>query len=355
MLKYQFVELREKNRHAGSKARGDVALFAKQEGYKPLYIKCRKEKNDSKKERILRFITPAFSWIRGFFSIKKNSVVLLQNPFYMRNLGRESCIKLLKKIKKCKIISVIHDVEKLRGKLWSSKNLSEEFEFMKRTSDIFVVHNDKMKTAFIEMGFFEESLVSLEIFDYFTEKRPETRTFEASADVVISGNLNPQKSPYVYRLTELKNKFSINLYGPNYEGEKNNGYIHYIGSFPPDEIPSVIDGKFGLVWDGEALDSCDGGTGQYLKYNNPHKTSLYLVAGIPVIIWKKAAMAEFIENKKTGFTVNSIEEIKNKIDSITKKEYDEMAANAKAVSELLADGYYLKKALASCEKKLAEK
>ena len=153
----------------------------------------------------------------------------------------------------------------------------------------------------------------------------------------------------------MKNKFSTNLYGPNYEGEKENDNIRYLGSFPPDEIPSVIEGKFGLVWDGEKLDTCEGGTGEYLKYNNPHKTSLYLVAGLPVIIWKKSAMAKFIEREKVGFTVNSLEEIKNKINSMTREEYDEMTANAKAVSARLSSGYYLKKALASCEKKLAEK
>ncbi len=355
MLKYQFIELREKNRHAGSKARGDVALFAEQEGYKPLYIKCRKEKNDSKKERILRFVTPVFSWIKGFLSIKKNSLVIVQNPFYMRHLGREKCLKLLKTVKKCRIISIIHDVERLRGKLWSSKNLNEEFEFMKSNSDVFIVHNDSMKDAFIKMGFPEEKLVVLEIFDYFTDKKPRRRNLETAVDIVISGNLNPQKSPYVYRLKDLKNKFSINLYGPNYEGEKENDNIHYLGSFPPDEIPSVIEGKFGLVWDGENLDTCEGGTGEYLKYNNPHKTSLYLVAGLPVIIWKKSAMAKFIEREKVGFTVNSLEEIKNKINSMPKEEYDETTENATAVSARLSSGYYLKKALASCEKKLAEK
>ena len=50
-----------------------------------------------------------------------------------------------------------------------------------------------------------------------------------------------------------------------------------------------MEGSFGLVWDGISVETCAGVYGEYLKVNNPHKTSLYLASGIPVIIWKEAA------------------------------------------------------------------
>ena len=59
-----------------------------------------------------------------------------------------------------------------------------------------------------------------------------------------------------------------------------------------------MDQNFGLVWDGTSLDGCNGRYGEYLKFNNPHKTSLYLSCGIPVIIWKEAALADFVEEHK---------------------------------------------------------
>ncbi|NRO11242.1 Beta-1,6-galactofuranosyltransferase WbbI [Lactobacillus helveticus] len=49
-------------------------------------------------------------------------------------------------------------------------------------------------------------------------------------------------------------------------------------------------------------------TGNYLRYNDPHKLSLYLASGIPVIIWKKAAEAKFVEENKVGITVDSLED-----------------------------------------------
>ena len=71
--------------------------------------------------------------------------------------------------------------------------------------------------------------------------------------------------------------------------------VKYCGQYKPEELPEKLEGGFGLVWDGDDLGACTGVFGEYMKYNNPHKTSLYLASGLPVIIWEKAAMAKYIE------------------------------------------------------------
>ena len=355
MNKYQIVETMQKNQHAGSKAREDVAFFAKEVGYKPLYIKCRFIKNMSFSERALKYVKPFFSWFGAFLKIKKNSVVLIQNPFYNRQLGREFFIKKLKKAKKCTIISVVHDAEILRGSLWSDKSTQNEFDFMKSKSDYFIVHNEFMKKAFSERGFAEESLIPLGIFDYRTDGRISAREAdENTADIIVAGNLRPEKCPYVYMLGNIENGPSVNLYGPNYTGDAENDRIKYKGSFPSEEIPEIIDGRFGLIWDGDSLDGCSGETGRYLKVNNPHKTSLYLVSRHPVIIWKEAAMARFVEKENVGICIDSLTEIKEKINSVSDKEYVKMLENVEKIAEKLEKGYYLKTALKKCEDKFCK-
>ena len=355
MHKYQIVELKEKNQHAGSKAREDVAYFANEAGYKPMYIKCHFIKNDSLLERALRFIKPFPCWLKAFFKIKKNSIVLVQNPFYHRHLGRKQCLKFLKKIKKCKIVSVIHDAEFLRGSIWLDENTKNEFEFMKSNSDYEIVHNDFMKEAFIEKGFNEGQLVSLKIFDYHTGEKIQPREpGNNTADIIVAGNLRTDKSPYIYLFNNVENRFSVNLYGPNYDGAAESDNIKYHGSFPSGEVPNIIDGKFGLVWDGDSIDECSGETGNYLRYNNPHKTSLYLVSRHPVVIWKEAAMARFIENENIGICVNSLTEIKAKIDSISEEEYYVMMRNVENIAERLENGFYLKTALKECESRISK-
>ena len=56
----------------------------------------------------------------------------------------------------------------------------------------------------------------------------------------------------------------------------------YFGSFLPDELPAALEGGFGLVWDGDSAETCSGVFGEYLRYNNSHKASLYLASGFPL-------------------------------------------------------------------------
>lgn len=355
MGKYQIVEVKGKEQHAGSKAREDVARFAEEYGAKPLYIKCRERDSDSFIERILRFALPVFGWIKAYFSVEKNSMVILQNPFLRRQMGREQCIRALKAKKNCTIVSVIHDIGYLRGSNWIDPHRDSEFAFMKETTDYEIIHNDFMKKELEGKGFSAEQLVSLEIFDYYSEKEVTTkRTLtDKSADCAIAGNFDPKKSSYVYKIPELNSKFTLNLYGLNYQGESTE-FINYKGSFPADEIPCILEGNFGIVWDGEEIDTCSGETGNYLRYNNPHKTSLYLVARLPVIIWSEAAMAEFVRREGVGICVNSFEEIKAAVDALTPEAYAKMVENTDRIAKRLETGYYLKNALKECEKRITE-
>lgn len=98
------------------------------------------------------------------------------------------------------------------------------------------------------------------------------------------------------------------LYGPNYGLEESDN-ITYGGVLSPEQVPEVLTKGFGLIWDGNTIETCKGGTGEYLRYNNPHKLSLYLSSGLPVIIWKDAAEAKFVCENGVGYTIDSLREI----------------------------------------------
>ncbi|MEG2050931.1 MAG: hypothetical protein RR012_01375 [Oscillospiraceae bacterium] len=345
MNKYQIKEVKGISNHAGSKAREDASFFAQQLGYESLIIYRTDSQDIFSKAK--RYLGALLNWIRIFFKVKKNSLILLQNPFDSRQMGRESCLKLLKSIKKCKIISLIHDIEELRKALYNN-NIEHEFQFMKNNSDYFIVHNERMKDYMVGIGFNTESLIVLEIFDYaFGEY--EEKSKDNSTDVIFAGALSRMKSSFIYKLGEMKNKITFNLYGPAYDEEYKPDNITYNGSFPSDEVPNVIEGKFGLIWDGEKLDSCTGNWGNYLRYNNPHKTSLYIVSRVPVIVWKESAMAEFIKKENVGICVDSLEDIKGIINNLTGEEYAQMTENTNRIAKKLETGYYLKTAIKKIE------
>ncbi len=350
--KYQIKEIKELYNHAGSKAIEDVYNFSNEVGYTPLYIRHRTE-DKNKLTLIQNQLGFAADWFKAFLKVEKGSIVLLQNPFKRKHLLRFTFLRLMKTVKKCKIVSVIHDVEILRETYFRDFSKTE-FEFMLKNSDYFIVHNDIMKEYFAStLNISPERLISLEIFDYgFNSKKTNITT--PTAELVVAGNLEKKKSVYVYLLKDLNDGLKINLYGPNYEDDGENDNVKFVGSFPPDEVPNVLNGKFGLIWDGDSLEGCAGQTGNYLRYNNPHKTSLYITAGIPIVIWKEAALARFVEKNNIGITIASLSEIKGKIASLSDSEYAQMQKNTLEISEKLKNGHYLKTALAECENRICK-
>ena len=138
------------------------------------------------------------------------------------------------------------------------------------------------------------------------------------------------------------------LYGPNKAATYPKNITHY-GSFPPDELPAKLTQNFGLVWDGTSIERCDGSFGNYLKYNDPHKTSLYLSSGLPVIIWKEAALADFIVKNQVGLAVDNLAQLDEILNELTPEEYYQMCQNVAKVAHKMRTGAYLKEAVTKLE------
>lgn len=64
-----------------------------------------------------------------------------------------------------------------------------------------------------------------------------------------------------------------------------------------------------------STETCSGSYGKYLRINNPHKVSLYIAAGIPVVIWKEAALCSLIEENALGFGISSLDELEEALKS----------------------------------------
>ena len=169
--------------------------------------------------------------------------------------------------------------------------------------------------------------------------------------ISIAGNLDINKSAYIAQLGKLG--IIVHLYGPNFSHSlEQYEDIQYHGSFPASEIPNQLNSGFGLVWDGDSPYTCSGMYGEYLKMNNPHKASLYLASGFPMIVWSQSALADFVRKNQCGIIVDSLFEISESLDSLSEEDYQELIKNSKKIGEKIRDGYFLKTALEKCERKL---
>lgn len=348
MEKYQIIEVSNNFNHAGSKAVADISKIASNMGYKPVYIHMLSTEI-SKIAKLQRQLGYFVDWNKCYREISEGAIVLLQHPFHHKQLTRQKILKKLKDKKHVKYISMIHDVEELRGFRYNDY-YKREFDFMLQIADVFIVHNEFMKNFFEKKGVPKEKLIVLQVFDYLHSIR-ENKNILFERSISIAGNLDAQKCGYINQLGDIGVK--VKLFGPNYEhGLDIYDNVEYQGQFSPDQIPLKLTEGFGLVWDGECIDSCAGQAGQYLCYNNPHKLSLYLSSGIPVVIWNKAAEADFVRKNHLGICVGSLLELKTIFENMNESIYKTYTSAVMSIGERIRKGEYGTKAITLAEEQV---
>ena len=207
-----------------------------------------------------------------------------------------------------------------------------------------------MKQYLIEKGIEESKIFELELFDYICKGNVEKKIIgiDSIPTIVYAGNLSKQKSPFIHSIDYNKINFKFKLYGIGFN-EKENEKLEYCGSFSPEELPNNLNGSIGLVWDG-SLDESDENNGfkRYTRYNNPHKLSCYIAAGLPVIVWSKSAISEFVIKNNIGYTIDNIYDINN----IDFSDYEIKKANVNKFMARVRVGYYTKKVINEIKKEV---
>ncbi len=332
----------EKSQTAGHKAVVDCETIMQKMGYECLDIVQSQINN-----KIIKNAYNTVQFLKLLF-VKTGTEIVIEHPLYI-HYAYILCLKYVKKVKNVKYIFIIHDLEVLRGGVKSKSTIKKD-GIMFEIADIMIVHNEKMKNYLLkEQKISEDRLVILELFDYlagprndFKKKREET----SIRQITIAGNLSKEKSSYIYKLDKLAlSDLQINLYGANFDKNVDVKNCVYKGSYDADILPDIMEGDYGLVWDGTEITTCAGNTGDYMRYNNPHKVSLYIAAELPIIIWKQAALADFVMKNQIGITVESLDEIEGEILNITDEQYCAFKRNLKELSKRVQSGYYLKTAL----------
>ena len=338
---------------AGIKAREDVETILRRSGYTDIRVLSAKHPREGTLNKLLASAETAAQWKTVVKRLRPGDTLAVQLPPSENTLALGRRIRALHR-KGVRLIAVIHDLESVRWALvknaraWKRRvRIHFEEETALGHFDRLIVHNEKMAALLRDMGVPASKLVPLGVFDYLTPEMPSAERVGEPEGVTVAGNLMPSKSGYVYELPQIRG-CTFNLYGVNYEGEPAEN-VRYLGAFPSDELPFILNGKFGLVWDGPSARTCADVFGQYLRVNNPHKTSLYLAAGLPVAIWSQAALADFVLSHNCGIAVDSLYDLPSAITAVPAEAYAEMRRSAAAVGERLRAGAYLTEALRACE------
>ena len=344
VAKYQLYERTPNQKIAGGKAPQDVRFFAEQFGFRTVYFFHWGERTFFR--RITGQVRRFFEYLLFFIRVKPRSVLFLQFP-YIRGgiLWRHFFYVLAKRAKSLKVVTIIHDINELRYE--HAETEARLFDFAIRFSDVLITHNGNMSDYLINVRKVPaEKLVPLGLFDYHFPASSVKKEIVFEKSISIAGNLDRNKCLYLQHLPLLKD-CAFHLYGLNYTDYDCKSIVYH-GAFQPEDIISELNHGFGLVWDGDSIDSCKGVYGRYLQFNNPHKLSMYISASLPVIVWEKSALRDFVVSNGLGFAVSDLHEAVSRVNGTTEAEYKSMSENCGRLSERLRTGFFLKRAIGEC-------
>lgn len=325
-----------KNNNAGPKAQTDVVRFLADKGYENITLPF----NVRSKFGKLKY---AYYDLPRLFRKSHYDIVLFQYPIFSEYIVN-SIIRSVRKYTQAKLFFITHDIDTLRA-------AEPDLEFQKReieqlnSTDGLIIHNKVMKKWLSNHGV-NVPMVDLNIFDY-DNSYPINKNDKYEKTVCFAGNF--EKAPFLEKI-KLEDTH-LDLYGSNPANPYQKG-IKYHGQFTPDNLLSHLTQNFGLVWDGNSIETCSGRYGNYLRYNDPHKASLYLSSGMPIIIWNKAALADFVKHNHVGIGVDSLTNLDNVLDNISQEEYKKMKKNCIKMATQLRNGDNIKRAIESLERRI---
>ena len=346
-MKYYLKEefLHDNNvKNAGNKARNDVEEIVKREGYQPLVLSV---DNWYEMSTLKAQLHKSKAFGQALNQLKQGDELLIQFPMLHHSFFTTHLVKKIQR-KGVKVYLIIHDLEILRNVNLASMPLKQKIRVRLQESSLLgaadgiVAHNPIMKSFLVKQGLSEKKIVSLDIFDYLIPSFLEKEKLSKEQPIIVAGNLAQEKAGYLYG---LPSEPSYNLYGVGFDESRALANETYFGSFLPDELPAALKGSFGLVWDGDSAETCSGVFGEYLRYNNSHKASLYLASGFPLVVWEQSALSHFVLENGCGIAVSSLSELAEKIRNFSDEEFQKLVSGSQKIGENIRAGYYLKSAL----------
>jgi len=339
------VPTRAKNVPAMNKARRDVEHFAAEAGYAPVKVNAWDSAGGDKWQQIRLGWAVFTDWVRLFATLRWQDLLLVQYPvFPVKSAWLARLALHMLQWKGVRTAALVHDLDSLRllggdAARWSDQVLLPGF-------DRVICHTDRMKEYLASQGIPAAHIAVLGQFDYHADAQMPER--QLTRTLCVAGNLSKDKAGWLYAMP--RTKLTWNLWGPGWKGKKSRTDLIHHGTTDPEKLPAELEGSFGVVWDGPEHTTCRGVYGAYTLLNAPHRLSLYLASGMPVVVWSGAAEADYVREKGVGLVVSSLADLPQAIAVLSTEDYAAMLANARREGAALRSGQRLLTALAEIEK-----
>ena len=255
----------------------------------------------------------------------RQSVVLVQHPITHNSLRKYLSIKLI--LKKHQAVALVHDIDHCRMDIKNKRDLKLLSQYKR------IITTGYLEQFFVKNA--KANMQRLKVWDYQLESDSTIHAdAKAGFSLLYAGKMYPKHIKDLMQSTQKP----VALFGTNFTEPEQKGNYAYFGAFDGDrpDFSNVVN-PWGIVF--------TTAHPTYFKYNCPHKLSLYLACGIPVIVFAETYAAHFVENNGCGIVINNIDEVDTALAKKDHEQYLKLQAKAIAIGQKMQTGYFLREAL----------
>jgi glycosyltransferase involved in cell wall biosynthesis len=270
--------------------------------------------------------------------IQPEDLVVIQFPLWTNLNFQEEFIDYIKNISSVKIIALIHDIP-----TWMFNDGTDSYDRdtdfwlrQLRKFDSLIVANETTVKR-LQMDHVNVPMIPMHIWDYIysgpiKEKNYLKKIFYVGGRGIVDIDYKASTPLFLYYKTVT---VDVTM----------NPSVTWLGQEPSDEIISEIDGGFGLVVSDNLKEQSNMNFVHYTQFNNPTKLSLYIAAGIPVIVPDKTAHAKWVKEAGIGLVINNLNDVDDILSNISREDYQKMLVAIQPWQSAVRAGFFVKRAL----------
>ena len=279
--------------------------------------------------------------------IPEDSIVFLHYPCsYLEPIIIE-ILKSTKVNRRNKIVTLVHQLNIFNY----DSNVYNDINFL-NGSDYVLVHTNDMGKFLKKNGLVVET-IPINGFDYYVDGELKEEKDREDSEKYSIDYICKTKSDEDYLLNGFNRMKMKNYYVNYYSSERGVGGelapvtdIRYLGKIDYKKVYKEMCGDFGIVYPIRNMRLSEEKT---LKLFASVEETIYILNGMPLIVFSDSPNASFVKKEGIGIVINSLDDIDEALGHLSNRKYNDMKRKVMRIRDKYSRGFYIKRAIENLE------